>query len=85
MLMKDAPIGVCLLALDSKGDLQNLQRQLEAYAVLQKHVSRCHTWVGMAWDLRSARTVDICLFLSEEWHPDTALDRLVARYLPSGR
>jgi hypothetical protein len=85
MLMKNAPIGVCLLALDSKGDLQNLQRQLEAYAVLQKHVSRCHTWVGMAWDMGSARNVDTCLFLSEEWHPDADLDRLAARYLPSGR
>jgi hypothetical protein len=75
-LKKGGAAGVSFLAMDSSGDPQALARNVQAYAVLQKHVERCPIWMAMGWDRASARIVDVCLLLSGEWCEDRLLDRL---------
>jgi hypothetical protein len=72
----DGTVGVSFLAGNSSGDFRAFLRQIESYAILQKHVERCPVWVAMAWDAASVRTVDLCLFLSGTWCDDPELDRI---------
>jgi hypothetical protein len=76
-------LGVSFLALDSSKDPRNLQRQLECYAIVQKYAERCPTWVALAADVASPRTVDLCMFLSGPWQEDTELERLADQFIPT--
>jgi hypothetical protein len=60
-------LGLSFLSMDSAKDPGNLARQLECYAVVQKHAERCPTWVAMAADVASSRMVDLCMFLTGPW------------------
>jgi hypothetical protein len=48
-ILEEGKLGVSFLALESSSDdPENLARQLECYAVIQKYAERCPTWVALA-------------------------------------
>lgn len=82
-IMAGGELGVSFIALDASKDPDNLARQLECYAVVQKYAERCPTWIGLAADVASSRIVDLCTFQSGPWKPDMELDRLADRFIPT--
>lgn len=82
-IIEGGELGLSFLSMDSSEDPGNLARQIECYAVVQKHAERCPTWVAMATDVASSRIVDLCMFLTGPWQQDAELDRLADQFIPA--
>jgi hypothetical protein len=74
-------VGVSFLIMDASADPENLGHQLEGHALVQKYAERCHTWVAMASDGASSRTVDLCMFLCGPWEEDEVLEELADKHI----
>lgn len=83
MILEEGQVGLSFLALESSpGDAENLARQLELSAIVQKYAERCPTWVAMAADASSERCVDLCMFLKGPWEADAGLEKLADKFFP---
>ncbi len=84
MILEDGELGLSYLAVGSSpDDPDNVARQLECSAVLQKYAERCPTWVALAADTASQRRVDLCMFLKRPWEADARLEKLANRFFPN--
>ncbi|HXX16725.1 MAG TPA: hypothetical protein VEJ47_17625 [Candidatus Eremiobacteraceae bacterium] len=84
-ILRDGKCGHSFLSYDAAGDYMQLFSQTAAFAMLKKYQSKCDQWVGLGWDLTSARMVDVAFFVSQPWSYDERMEQLVREELRPGR
>jgi hypothetical protein len=83
MAKEDKSVGFSFTTM-SGDSLEDLYRQVFTFGVMKKYVTKCKEWVGLGWNKKSTKMVDIAVFLSFDWKEDSVMANLAADNLKPG-
>jgi hypothetical protein len=85
MDVKSGEFGISFVSMDAGGNIEELFRQTDAFAIMKKHKTKINEWIGFGWDLNSKKVVDVAIFLSYEPFDDPILDKIAEEKLRKGQ
>lgn len=80
---KDNTIGFSFISMNADS-LDALFKQVFSFSVMKKYVTRCKEWVGLGWDKKSGKMVDVAVFQSYDWIEDSVISKLAGENLKPG-
>jgi hypothetical protein len=82
--LEEIGLGLSFVTMNSRGDTEELYRQVFSFAVTKKYVTKCKEWVGLGWDNSAERVVDVAVFLSYDWFEDPVIAKIAEENLKPG-